>query len=318
MSTRTIISRRLFDDAGLKLISLALALGLWSYANRETTEETLVEVAVHVSVPDNMVMVSSPLRSVIVGVRGRRSDLNVLRNRSLEIRESLVDAGPGEHIVILEGSAIEGIPPRTHITSIRPSTIAVVLEEQVKRDVDVLPTTVGRLPRGYRVVDLQVEPRRVSVVGAQSRLDEITAVPTAPVRLTGIQADFEFDVGLELSGMGVWVEGDTDPSATIRGIVEEVPVERVVPDVVVEISDNATFAVRPAQLSIRVRGSKDVVDRLTSDDVELRLEGPSSMMQVGAMVKRGGSSRRPRLVFYGPDGVSLVQTDPEQVEIVKP
>jgi YbbR domain-containing protein len=71
-------------------------------------------------------------------------------------------------------------------------------ERALERKLPVAVASMGEVAPGYQLVKLEVEPRRMDVIGPISLMRTLTELSTEPLDLTGLSVDSRMKVGLEL------------------------------------------------------------------------------------------------------------------------
>jgi YbbR domain-containing protein len=116
------------------------------------------------------------------------------------------------------GSPVEDVtltPPRVSV-SLRMN-LAVV-----PRPVPVVVKTIGGAPSGLRVASIRVEPAVVTILGGANRVEEITHVETADLRLSNAQGSFSRSLPIMVpDGVNLL----TDPEVTVYVAIEVVAPE---------------------------------------------------------------------------------------------
>lgn len=181
-------------NAGLKLISLALAMVVWFFVSaprRERVRERLFTVPLSlVAMPAHLVVTTDIPGSVAVRVRGRTSDLRNLAMQNLEVPvdlSSIQTAGEAE--ITLRPQAIN-LPPEVEVVSITPNKVRFRVEELRQRAVPVRPFLVGEPPDGYVVGEPAADPPLVLVSGPASQVLNLTEVGTERIIMTGRTGTF--------------------------------------------------------------------------------------------------------------------------------
>ncbi len=176
----------------LRLLALALAVGAWffvSVGERERRSETLVEPFVQYNTPRNLTILN-PQEKVRVQVRGPTSKISNLNPFQINVVVDLRSAAPGTAEVNL-GPENVVLPDGLEVVSIQPNLLPITLDRVVTEMKPVEPRLTGEPAAGAIVQNPEVFPPLVLVSGPESRLSELTALTTTPVRLTGHALDFE-------------------------------------------------------------------------------------------------------------------------------
>ena len=143
---------------GLRLISLALAIGLWIFVNA-VQPGALESIRVPVSyrdLPPGFVLTNQHPDFVEIQVSGPRTLLSIIDPARLTLRLDLTGVGVGQASFKIGPDAFP-VPRHTEVTSVLPSQIVLDIDKNVTREVtkligDACPLA-PRLPGHPRAAD---------------------------------------------------------------------------------------------------------------------------------------------------------------------
>ena len=180
---------------GLRLLALAIAIGLWfsaSFQDREALSERLVEASVSYNRPRGFVILD-PVGSVNVRLRGSSKRIRQLNPYMVDVQVELAQTQPGTVAVNL-GPENVLMPEGLEVVAIEPNTIRVELEREVTQRLPVVPQIVGQAPAGAVVEEPEVFPNQVLVTGPASMISRTDHLSTFPISLDGRAVTFEVTV----------------------------------------------------------------------------------------------------------------------------
>ena len=253
----------LFENVGLKFLSLVLAVTVFLLVNTDRDREIGAEVGVSYTLPDDKVLVSGRIDAVHVTIRGsgrrlRRFDIAAIERINLDLRR----AQPGEIAITPE---MIHLPTGLAVVpgSIHPLTVKVAFERLVDKVVEVSPIVTGRPRHGYFVAELQALPATVTARGAESTIAALSAIRTREIAVDGKWEGFVADAQL-VAPEGIFLDGD--PHVVVRvGIAEEmVPASKVAGVAVVVRGDGvdpAKWTIVPKQVEVTLTGAMLSVER---------------------------------------------------------
>jgi YbbR domain-containing protein len=193
---------------GVLLLALAIAFFLWGVANGSSPAEQGLDVPVELhSIPDSLVVTDQNVDAINVRVRGSRAALRNIALNKLTYPVDATGGKPGIADYEVDLHRVE-LPKGVTPVSRSPSRVQVRFEERGRKVVSVRADLEGELPEGYRLVDVNVVPRRVWIAGARSNVLRFDDVATDPIDLTGLEESVEREVRLRLGGGTVWLEED--------------------------------------------------------------------------------------------------------------
>ena len=224
----------LFNNIGLKAISLLLALLLWlQVAGQQTVQRTLSLPVEFVNMPSEMEVSNDFERQVEVVLRSRRGTPN-FEDGSLTVKIDLRDAIPGaERSFPLSDENISDRPPGLEVVSISPTRIRLLVENTVRKSVEIVPKLVGEPAEGFQVTKVQAP--RVTIIGPQSRVQEVAEAQTEPIGITGLSSTLERNVAVDIDDLALRMEpASVDIVITIEEERREVQVRRILVELVPE------------------------------------------------------------------------------------
>ena len=110
-----------------------------------------------------------------------------------------------------------------------PSQIDVRFERRGRKNVRIRADVQGEPPEGYKLNGVEIEPARVWLTGARSRVLRLSEVVTETIDLSQLKAPEEREVRLSIGADHVWVEDDKAITVTIDIEPRELP-DEVAPD----------------------------------------------------------------------------------------
>lgn len=183
----------------LKLMALAFAVALWFFVAGQSRTEVgfLVPVGLK-GIPKDMVMTSGPPDEIEVRVTGPRLFISNLSPGQIAAELDLSAAKEGLNAYKIQTKDI-ATPMGIDVLRLRPASIEVKLERLSKADLPVRARVVGRPAKGYRVADVAVFPKYITVSGTRKEIN-IGAVFTKPLDISGMDSSTSLSVQLDTAG----------------------------------------------------------------------------------------------------------------------
>ncbi len=307
----------LTQDWTLKLLALAITLGLWFAVTGQRAPTTVRLRGVQLAFlrPADMEISNDPRDEVEVTLSGSRRALDSLNVRNLIVNVDISNMRPGERVVQLTpergGVVSMELPDGVQIEKIEPSTVPVRLERLSAQLREVRVQFDGQPAEGYEVRAVEITPRHVNVRGPQSHVEALQAASTETISLDGRRETFiEQQIAIDIQDQKIVA---LDPIVSVRVIIEEQRVERTFANVVVrppDANDNSgdgNTRVEPPRASVTVRAPRSIAERLRAEDLTIML------------APHDDGSFQPRLIV-APDyagQVELINTRPTQFSIVR-
>lgn len=258
-----------FRHLGLKVLSLALATVLWLTVAGEHVVERGLRVPVEFrNVPQSLEIVGNTPDTVNVRVRGSSAVLSRLQPGDIVAVLDLATARAGSRIFAIRTDQVRA-PFGVDVSQVVPATIPLELENSLQRRVPVVPSVEGDPAPGFVVAHESAEPPMVEIVGPESHVRDVSEARTEPVDVSGARARVRDVVNIGVSDTSVRL---VEPqSATVIIDVLPAPVEKQIDDVPVRarnLGSRLQVQVSPKTVRMTVRGSREALAALHSDDVQ--------------------------------------------------
>jgi YbbR domain-containing protein len=260
----------LFADWGLKLLALAITLGLWFAVTgqRVPTTARLRKVPLFFVLPPDMEISNEPREEVDVTLRGSKRALDSIKSGDVSLSYDASSYRPGERVVQLspnnislqlpEGTGLEGVT----VERIEPGSVPLRLERRVERELTVQPSTEGKLPEGYELVGVESLPARVRVRGPESHVNALERAPTETILLDGRRENFTAaQIAVDIQDRKI-VALDTVVDVQVK--IAETQATKRLSGVVARAADGSE-----SRLTIEVRGARSIVEPLRAADISV-------------------------------------------------
>jgi hypothetical protein len=179
----------------LKILALALAFGVWIAVTGEGRGVQDFRVPVDVMLGTGATLSGTPPTNVTVRLRGPDSLLRRMDPYDLTLRVDLRDADGGERTVQLTPRNVAGVPRDVEVALIEPDRLRLAVAKKKRREISVVPTVVGKPPRGYQVYSSVARPDTLMVEGPETKVSALTRLGTDPIRINDQSEPFTSRVG---------------------------------------------------------------------------------------------------------------------------
>lgn len=303
--TREQIRQAFTRNIALKLLSLAIAFGLWAFVNfgERDAEETLKVPLELRSVPASLMITSPRVDFVDVRVVGPRTLLGRIDRNGLAIGLDLEGVRPGPAVFRVGGEELN-LPRGVNLVRVNPSQVTLELEKVGSKTVPVQIKLVGKLASEFQLIDSKVAPETVQVSGPASNVEDVHAAFTEAVDLSKVGAGI-IEKELPLEPVGDYLSFSAmRVAAQIR--IEELSSTREFKRVPVQLRGaSKEQRVVPETVRLVVRGPRRIIA-----DLELA-PGTVSVEVAGD----GGEEDSVPLTIDLPERVDLMSVEPSQVKI---
>ena len=259
------------DDWSLKVLALAITLGLWFGVTGQRTPATirLSNVQLNFRLPNDMEVSNEPPEKVDVILSGSKEALDRLNSRSLIAFVDVSAFRQGTHSVRLMRDTITmDLPEGVHIDSIDPNLVPLRLEPRLSREVPVEAELIGKLPNGYELQNVTPTPQNVTLRGPASHINGLSRVRTEKISLEGLTADTNVSqVPIAIDDKKVTI---SEPVVSVYLKIGEQRVEKSFSGVAVR-ERSGTMA-RPQTAFVTVYGDRSTLERLRAEDMTIILD----------------------------------------------
>ena len=190
----------LTSNLRLKAIALAFAVALWFFVAGQSRTEVgfLVPIGLK-GIPKDMVMTSVPPDEIEVRVTGPRLFISNLSPAQIAAELDLSAAKEGLNAYKIQPKDI-ATPMGIEVLRFRPNSIEVKLEKLSKVDLPVRAVVVGKPAPGYRVAEVLVFPKTVTVTGTRQEIKAVRTLFTKPLDISGMDSSTSLSVQLDAAG----------------------------------------------------------------------------------------------------------------------
>jgi hypothetical protein len=253
-----------FRNAGLKLLSLIAAIGLWFFVNAgERDAELSFQVPVELrNIPPNVMLVSPRVDFIDVVARGPRTLLNRIHPDQLAMVLDVRGVRPGPAVFRILSEALD-LPRGVSVVRLTPSEVTLEFAGVLRKRVPVHVTLAGKPPAGLRIVSTKVAPESVELIGPADQIEQIKAADTVPLDLADadagvVERDLPLDAPREYVSMSAGL-------VHAQLVLAEVERTRTL-TVPVAVRNSAYRTVlKPPTIQITVRGPRSATDALELD-----------------------------------------------------
>jgi YbbR domain-containing protein len=210
----------LFDNWGIKLVSLGLSLTLWFYVTSKGKTEMTLTVPLELrNIPQGMTVVGDVAGSLEVRVQGQERVLRdvTIGKKVLGILD-LSMTKVGENTVRISPDDIRR-PGGVMVAYMSLSEIKVKLEPLVRKIFRLKPVLHGAPAAGYRLAGITVTPPKITVEGPAGVMSTLVRLRTMPIDIQGAQESVTVEPKIDYQGQSVKI---LDKSIVVRVNIERV------------------------------------------------------------------------------------------------
>jgi YbbR domain-containing protein len=305
------IVRRVFvRNLHLKVIALLLTLALYLWVSVDREVERTRYAPLRMDIPAETVLVNNPPERIGVTIRGKWSDLARLDPADIDAIRVSVDAQMGNKGQIPLTPDMVELPPGLRALGIEPNLVQFQLEKKTTRTVPIRPKITGEPAQGYEVEDVSVRPSSLEVSGPARSLENLTAVGTESIDLSGRTSSFSKKVRPRLNDS--LVEHNLGEAVVVSIQLDAQQVERIVQDLKVvphQHQGALVTSIEPQSVDVTLRGPKSVVDKLEKTDLLASVDLSGHPKGVNTTLLETVE------IHNVPSGVEIVRTQPQTFRV---
>jgi YbbR domain-containing protein len=182
---RDFFHRYVLHNLGLKLISIALAVGVWLAVARDPVAEVAVDVAIEFhNIPQNLEISSDNIPRAQIRLRGPERVVRRLQPSDVYAEIELNGLRPGERTFDLTAQQIHE-PSELEVVQVVPSQVHLMFDTRLTRQVPVQPRVAGTFAPGYSIGRIVVDPPNITISGPKKHVEAVEAAITDPVDVSG-------------------------------------------------------------------------------------------------------------------------------------
>ena len=179
------LQRYVFAHFGYKVISLALAIGLWWAVSHDPVAEVEVTVPIEFHrIPTNLEISAVNIPEAQVRVRGPERVIHEMRPQEVHVEVDLAGVKPGERTFDLTSQQV-GLPRDVEVVQVVPSQVRLSFDIGASKRIPVRPRVIGTFAPGFRIAKVSAEPAEVTIGGPKQRVEAVEAATTDPVDVSG-------------------------------------------------------------------------------------------------------------------------------------
>jgi len=203
------------------LLALAISAALWGMSHGTSKIERGFDIPVAFDgMPEELVITRKSTEVINIRVLGPRAALRDISSKDIEYEVNLEGAKPGNAVYLVDETTLV-MPQNSRILSRSPATIELEFERKSRKSVRITADLEGEPAEGFVFTEVGIDPPRVWLEGARSKVLRLSEVMTETIDVNGLSEPLEREVRLSL-GMGhVWVEEDKPVKLRIR--VDPIP-----------------------------------------------------------------------------------------------
>ncbi|HLW88387.1 MAG TPA: CdaR family protein [Terriglobales bacterium] len=177
--------RAVLHNLGLRLIAIALAVGLWLAVARDPVAEVALDIPVEIrNIPQDLEISSEIVPKAQIRLRGPERIIHQLHSSDVYAAIEFNGVRSGERSFDLTAQQIHE-PAGLEVVQIVPSQFHLTFDVRLTRAVPIQPRVTGNFAQGYRIGQVVTDPSTVTITGPKGRVEAVESATTDPVDISG-------------------------------------------------------------------------------------------------------------------------------------
>lgn len=251
------------NNTVLKIASVFIALVVWFIVATSEQQEVSFYVPVKfVKEPDGLkAFTDTNLLSVLV--KGSKISMKSLSFNDIKIEIDTSNFKSGDYLYRIKPSDIV-LPSGISLIRVEPQDIRFTVDKVGKKTVKLVPSFLGELKNGFKIVGVNITPSYVTAFGTSKKIKNIDSVETLPINITDVDKNIKINIGVKLNE----VITNTNPSeVTVEIRVAENIVDKQIMDFDIELKGlkdkfRDKLILQNKKVSFTLKGRSDKVENI--------------------------------------------------------
>lgn len=195
-------SNILSSNAGIKLISLALAVMLefYFYSQDNSTTQLISAVLEFQNIPSNRLIIDPTNAEegipAHIEVNGPKSLVRQISQGFHVLKIPFPEKAAFTFPIDINYDSLQ-LPPSVKIISARPARLTVRSVELLRKELPIEIPVEGQLPAGFELKELKIFPKTVIARGPLQEIQKLDAIKLEPLNLTGMGESAKFELKIK-------------------------------------------------------------------------------------------------------------------------
>lgn len=269
------------ENVGLKLVSLALAIGLVAYHRGQQDDQVrTISVDIVWQLPPetaNRELMTTMRPNINVTLEGTRTELDRLVEEGVQPVELDLRDGVAERVRF--GKDMFALPEDVKIKYIMPPSIELEWQDIITRQIPIQASLTGNVAPGFTAGKIDVEPTQIDVRGPRSVVDVMQFARLSAFDVSGLSVGtYRRPIAIDAPPERVDYLGPA--SATVTVEIKRRMIQLKFPAQEVEVVGIAASKVIPKVIDVVVTGPPEKVSALRADQVVPRADVSSLSAEV--------------------------------------
>ena len=213
--------RETFETAMAALLSIIFVTGVWFNVTRG--RDTLVTLQIPIEYRNRdpgMEILTASVNAVSLDLSGSGALIKSINPTQVDVRLDLGKAIPGNNSFTITSDNIY-LPPGIILKNVYPSEVDVDLDITIKKKLPVQVDWVGKLPDNLILVEMEIDPAEVEVIGGKRILEKIATIYTEKVPLEKLKENGSITATLALQPASLKIAPGSKEKISIKYVTRQ-------------------------------------------------------------------------------------------------
>jgi len=181
----------------LKVISILIAVVVWFIVATSEQQEVSFYVPVKFKNEAEGLKAFTDTTLLSVLVKGPKVSMKSFTFNDIKIEIDLRDFKSGEYLYRIKPTDVL-LPSGIHLIRVEPQDIRVTIDKLGKKTVKVVPSFIGEVKEGYKILSVLINPSMVTIYGNNKRIKSLDSIETLPINISEIDTTTRQKVGIKI------------------------------------------------------------------------------------------------------------------------
>ncbi len=210
-----------FETAMAALLSIIFVAGVWFNVTRGGETLRTLDISINfMNLDPGMEILDRSVNAVSLDLSGSSALTKSINTAQVDVRLDLGKAVPGKNSFTITSDNIS-LPPGIILKNVYPSEVDVDLDITIKKKLPVQVDWVGKLPDNLILVETEIDPGGVEIIGGKRILEKMATIYTEKVSLDKLKEKGSISANLALQPASLKIAPGSKEKISIKYLTRE-------------------------------------------------------------------------------------------------
>jgi YbbR domain-containing protein len=291
-------------NIAIKITAFVISLALWMTISTSYDVDMIKRVPLNYITSADTVVSADVLRDVEVRLVGTRTFLHKILKKNKIINIDLRNRKVGPFTYRLHPDLLK-IPAGARITGFYPSEVAGRLEKTKTKVLKIVPSFAGEIPYGYKIKNINIEPKELEVTGPESLLAKTDEVYTEVINLNHVYEPMTRSIGIERKYREQFKTVSVDTFSILIDVVPYI-VSKTFADIDIMVLGSKDYTMDINKVQVAVQGPKVIMDKIGSKDINAFID----------LSFNTPGTHKEKITVKVPQQIELISVKPSDIKVI--